>query len=157
MLVLTGMGLIVCLGLAVIDSSTEQADGHVHSPSQGNPRSGAPRRPGCPVRGCHNLQRMSTGTVIWTCQGATSLGLSSLEFCLAQDFRLGAACLPREARSSSPSRPGTPQYQHCPCFLYLTWNGASPPPPRTCMITFNHENHNASGCHVSSPCEKDTE
>lgn len=31
MLVLTGMGLIVCLGLAVIDSSTEQADGHVHS------------------------------------------------------------------------------------------------------------------------------
>lgn len=30
-LVLTGMGLIVCLGLEVIDSSTEQADGHVHS------------------------------------------------------------------------------------------------------------------------------
>ena len=30
-LVLTGVSLMVCLGLAVIDSATEQADGQVHS------------------------------------------------------------------------------------------------------------------------------
>lgn len=30
-LVLMGVGLMVCLGLAMIDSSTEQAEGQVHS------------------------------------------------------------------------------------------------------------------------------
>lgn len=83
-LVLIGVGMMVCLGLVVIDSSTEQADGHVRtqlSPSQGSPRSGTLRLTELSRSWDVTASRVCPqAQCIWTCQGATSLGVSSLEF-----------------------------------------------------------------------------